>query len=351
MIKGYAGVRFSDWASSLSNLVKISISDCKWCQHIPPLDRFPFLKDLSLEKLSSLEYISNDASEVSSSSLQILFLWKLPKLRGWWRMREAVTTEHEQNYNLPLFPSFPSLSRLSIQDCPIRSIMADVAPGSQTTPSSSSLFSTLSKLKYLELSVLEELEYLPEEWLQNLTSLKILIIWRCPKLQISMSPLFQHLAALEYMEIRDCKELISNEDEEGAQCLGPTKLRHLQIKRVTNLVSLPKELRHATALQLLTIEECPSLVSLPEWIADFTSLSRLQIFECDNLISLPEGMHCLTSLHHLTIASCPSLEERCKTEIGEDWPKIAHIPNFSNKWVQIILRTPVRDGEYFLHYI
>jgi Leucine-rich repeat (LRR) protein len=336
MVKGYAGVRFPDWASSLSNLVKISISNCKWCQHIPPLDRLPSLKDLSLEKLSSLEYISNDVSEVSSSSLQSLSLWKLPKLRGWWRMRQAVTTEHGQNYNLPLFPSFPSLSRLDIQECSIRSIMADVAPGSQTTPSSSSPFSTLSKLKYLRLSFLEELEYLPEEWLQNLTSLKILSIWRCPKLQISMSPLFQHLAALEYLEINDCKELISNEDEEGAQCLGPTKLSHLQIILVRNLVSLPKELRHATALQLLNIEYCPSLVSLPEWIADLTSLRRLQIFECRNLISLPKGMHCLTSLHHLTIESCPRLEERCEEGIGEDWPKIAHIPNFSKEWDPII---------------
>jgi hypothetical protein len=32
MIEGYAGVRFSSWVSSLSNLVKISISNCKWCQ-------------------------------------------------------------------------------------------------------------------------------------------------------------------------------------------------------------------------------------------------------------------------------------------------------------------------------
>jgi Leucine-rich repeat (LRR) protein len=335
-IQGYAGVRFSDWASSLSNLVKISISHCKWCQHIPPLDRFPFLEDLSLHNLSSLEYIGNDASEVSSSSLQSLSLWKLPKLRGWWRMRQAVTTDHEQNYNLPLFPSFPSLSLLRINNCPIRSIMPDVAPGSQTTPSSSSSFSTLSKLKYLTLSFLEELEYLPEEWLQNLTSLKFLSISCCPKLQISMSPLFQHLAALEYLEIDNCKELISNEDEEGAQCLGPTILRHLRIKEVTNLVSLPKELRHATALQLLNIEDCPSLESLPEWIADLTSLQRLQIYKCDKLISLPEGIRCLTSLRHFTIARCPRLEERCKEGIGEDWPKIAHIPIFLNEWDQTI---------------
>jgi len=134
------------------------------------------------------------------------------------------------------------------------------------------------------------------------------------------------------MEIRNCKELISKEDEEGAQCLGPTILRHLQIKNITSLVSLPRELRHATALQWLDIENCPSLVSLPEWIADLTSLQTLQIFKCCNLKSLPEAMSRLTSLRRLTILRCPELEERCKEGIGMDWPKIAHIPNFSNKW-------------------
>ncbi|XP_062152438.1 putative disease resistance protein RGA4 isoform X2 [Alnus glutinosa] len=326
-IEGYAGVRFSGWVSSLSNLVSITIRNCKWCQQIPPLDRFPFLEYLSLENLSALEYISNDASDVSSSSLQSLSLRGLPKLRGWWRMREAVTTEHEQNYNLPLFPSFPSLSRLLISNCPIRSIMADVA-----TPSSSSPFSTLSKLKYLCLSYLEQLEYLPEEWPQNLSSLEVLNIWACPKLKISMSPHFQHLTALEYMSIKYCKELISNEEEEGAQCLGPTTLRRLQIDSVTSLVSLPRELRHATALQWLEIWNCPSLVSLPEWIADLTSLQTLQIGNCYNLISLPEAMRRLTSLSRLTICECLRLEERCEEGIGEDWPKIAHIPNVSNQW-------------------
>jgi hypothetical protein len=299
--EGYAGVRFSGWVSSLSNLVKITISNCKWCQHIPPLDRFPFLEGLYLENLSALEYISNDACDVSSSSLQSLSLIRLPKLRGWWRMREAVTTEHEQNYNLLLFPSFPSLSCLFIKNCPVRSIMAEVA-----TPSSSSPFSTLSKLKDLTLYDLEELEYLPEEWLQNLTSLEILKIWECPKLQISMFRLFQHLPVLGDMQIEKCRKIISNE---GAQCRGHTILRHVRIEKVKSLVSLPRELRHAPALQSLAIGYCPSLASLPEWIAGLPSLQTLKIY------------------------GCPRLEERCEEGTGEDWPKIVHIPNISNDWV------------------
>jgi hypothetical protein len=76
--------------------------------------------------------------------------------------------------------------------------------------------------------------------------------------------------------------------------------------------------------------DCPSLVSLPEWIGDLTSLQELGVVNCPNLISLLEGMRRLTSLRRLTIAECHCLEERCEQGTGEDWPKIAHVPNFCN---------------------
>jgi hypothetical protein len=205
-ITGYGGVRLSSWLSLLSNLSSIRITDCKWLQHIPPLDRFLFLKCLFLENLGELEYISNDGGDVSSSPLKILRLLHLPKLRGWRKTRETIT----------IFPSFPSLSYLRIDNCPMMSL----APRSKTTPSSSSPLSHLSKLKYLYLRELEQLEYLPLEWLQNLTSLETLGIWDCCKMQLSMSPLFQHLSSLEKLCIFRCKELISSENEDGTHCLG-----------------------------------------------------------------------------------------------------------------------------------
>jgi leucine-rich repeat protein SHOC2 len=332
IINGYAGLRLSGWVSSLSNLVDIDIFNCKWCQHIPPLDRLPSLKNLSLWNLSALEYISSDGSDVSSLSLERLVLEDLPKLRGWWRMREAATTEHEpHHHHLPLFPSFPCLSDLNIKKCPLLSLMPVGAQGSETAHSPSSPFPDLSKLKFLSLIGLEQLESLPEEWLPNLTSLESLDIRECCKLRIFMSPLFQHLSALEYLGIHKCRELISNANEEGTQWLGPTTLRHLHIQDVPNFVSLPRELRHATTLQELHINNCPTLNSLPEWIGDLTSLKNLQIWKCPNLISLPEGMRRLTSLRQLIIGDCPRLEKRCKQGTGEDWPKIAHVSDFSNR--------------------
>jgi Leucine-rich repeat (LRR) protein len=86
-----------------------------------------------------------------------------------------------------------------------------------------------------------------------------------------------------------------------------------------------------TTLQQLDIKNCPTLNSLPDWIGDLTSLQSLRISNCPNLISLPEGIHRLTSLRHLTIVGCPHLEKRCEQGAGEDWPKIAHVPDFSNQ--------------------
>jgi hypothetical protein len=221
------------------------------------------------------------------------------------------------------------LSFLRIFKCPMLSLMPVVAQGSETVRSPSSPFLDLSKLKSFYLVKLEQLESLPEEWLQNLTSLEILGILNCCKIRIFMSPLFQHLSALEYLRIDKCRELISNENEEGTQWLGPTTLRRLYILDVPNLVSLPRELRYVTTLQYLHINNCPTLNSLPEWIGDLTLLDELQIGKCPNLISLPDGMRRLTSLRQLIITDCPRLEKRCEQGTGEDWPKIAHVSDFS----------------------
>ncbi|XP_059436100.1 putative disease resistance protein RGA3 [Corylus avellana] len=337
LIFGYAGMRLSSWVPLLPNLVQITLVNCKWCEHIPPLDHLPFLQSLRLDGLSSLEYISHDYSGYCYSSLERLDLRNLPNLRGWWRAGELVTAEYKQPHHLLLLPSFPCLRQFLISDCPkistISVMMTTPAPRSKMAPSSSSSFSTLPKLTYLSIMRMEKLESLSGEWLRNLTSLENLSISMCPKLGISLSLLIQYLPAVEFMSISDCKELhvINNEDEDGVHWLRPKRLGCLIIENVPNLVSLPRGLKHATTLYQLDITNCPNLMSLPEWIGNLKSLQTLRIIKCPNLISLPEGMCRLTSLCYLTIVECPHLEERCEYETGEDWPKISHVPYFWNQ--------------------
>ncbi|GMN70042.1 hypothetical protein TIFTF001_039086 [Ficus carica] len=121
------------------------------------------------------------------------------------------------------------------------------------------------------------------------------------------------------------------------------KLQNLQtllLDRRSELEELPRDMSNlmtalprwlqgaAQTLQLLHIKGCPELVALPEWLPNLTSLQTLGIVGCPKLSSLPEGLQQITCLTHLGIKDCKTLEERCKREVGEEWPKIAHVPNF-----------------------
>ncbi|AES98679.1 putative P-loop containing nucleoside triphosphate hydrolase, leucine-rich repeat domain, L [Medicago truncatula] len=99
------------------------------------------------------------------------------------------------------------------------------------------------------------------------------------------------------------------------------------------ITSFPEGMfKNLTSLQSLSIISCNELESLPEqnW-EGLQSLRTLQIYSCEGLRCLPEGIRHLTSLELLTIINCPTLEERCKEGTGEDWDKIAHIPNIQFK--------------------
>ena len=108
---------------------------------------------------------------------------------------------------------------------------------------------------------------------------------------------------------------------------GLSSLRSLSIERCNKFCSLSEGIQYLTSLEDLLINKCPELVSLPEQIGCLTSLSSLRILRCDNLMSLPDELQNLTALKTLRIRSCPHLQRRCKRDSGEDWHKIARIPN------------------------
>jgi Leucine-rich repeat (LRR) protein len=330
----YPGLRIPSWVSSLTNLIKFDLYECK-CQYLPPLSQLPSLKTLSLNDLDVIEYISdsNDFSSSSSSTLDPFFpslnfirLDNCSNLKGWWRRRDSpVEVNFVEITEHPSLPSFPRLSRLEIDGCPMltsmpmfphleeelflkntswkplqHTMMMNMAtpqsPISAVTTSSSS--TPLSKLKRLTLYSITDLVTLP----------------------------LQHLTFLQDLSIQNCPELEFANDEDEMQWQGLKSLFSLDFSGLPKLLSLPSGLQHATSLEKLKIKNCENLTAVPDWIHNCKSLEFFEISRCSNLTSLPEGMGRLTSLQRLKIDRCPILLRRCKRDTGEDWAKIAHVP-------------------------
>ena len=126
----------------------------------------------------------------------------------------------------------------------------------------------------------------------------------------------------KFLKIENCPNLMT--------LLGSmdnlTLLQALTITEFPNLTSLPQGIRSLTSLKRLKVDNCPNLMALPEWIGNLTSLEELIIRKCLNLTSLSQGIHDLPTLQRLMINDCPILQARCLWKIGEDWPKISHVP-------------------------
>ncbi|KAH0649396.1 hypothetical protein KY285_034644 [Solanum tuberosum] len=107
-------------------------------------------------------------------------------------------------------------------------------------------------------------------------------------------------------------------------------LKYLKISFFDNLKELPTSLASLNALKHLEIEFCGALKSLPEeGVKGLTSLTQLSVCNCKMLKCLPGGLQHQTALTSLKDRECPQVEKRCEKGIGEDWHKIAHIPNMN----------------------
>ncbi|KAM4087785.1 hypothetical protein ACB094_07G022100 [Castanea mollissima] len=268
-VDGYMGVRVSSWLSVLTNLVELTIRNCKKCQYLPPLYQFPTLRKLIIWKMDGLEYITDGDmnDEISAStflpSLERLSLVECRNLKGWWRSvdkgNEATTTStissssSSTNHYHQHMPYFPRLSYFNFNGCPKMTCMP--------------LFPNLEEVLYLINSSLKALE--------------------------------------ETIEMNNTGGRASSfPSSSSSSSFSPPLSKLKKLMLILDLESLPEE-----------------------WFKNLTSLETLYIQSCPNLTSLPEGMRHLTSLQRLEIAYCPQLKQRCEKGNGEDWDKISHIPN------------------------
>ncbi|XP_030515187.2 putative disease resistance protein RGA3 [Rhodamnia argentea] len=182
----------------------------------------------------------------------------------------------------------------------------------------------LTSLRCLFIGDCNNLEALFDD-MQLLTSLRKLFIGGCPKLACLPQGI-KNLKALENLWICNCENLKLPEGESD-EPRSMSKLRTLMFMGLPKIVSFPRWLEgSARTLQRIDVAHCPNLSKLPEWLQNCSSLRKLKINDCPRLSSLPDGIRLIATLRELWIDDCPELSSRIAARSGEDWSKIAHIP-------------------------
>ncbi|CAB4268090.1 unnamed protein product [Prunus armeniaca] len=222
---------------SLKQLTLVNYMGARVCENLEHISAEDKVKDFAGDEMMMMSAAS--PSTTFFPSLESLYLHDCPNLKGWWRNETASAS------------SFRCLSTLSIQSCPNLTSMP-LYPNLDSLGFKSSSWKVLpssfvpsSKLKFLYITAVEDIEYVPEEGIGNLTL-----------------------------------------------------LQELSIKNFPNLVSLPDQgMGRLISLQRLHISDCPKLTSLPEGIGNLTVLQKLSIIDCPNLVSLPDQGWVASSLY------------------------------------------------------
>ncbi|XP_065852866.1 putative disease resistance protein RGA3 [Euphorbia lathyris] len=96
---GYRGVKPPSWLPSITNLMSIYIGSCRSIQWLPPFDQLPYLKKIWIIDSTNLEYIDVSVNFENGGSLSFfpsltgLTLIECPNLKGFVRCKTDVGTK------------------------------------------------------------------------------------------------------------------------------------------------------------------------------------------------------------------------------------------------------------------
>ncbi|KAH7514973.1 hypothetical protein FEM48_Zijuj11G0147000 [Ziziphus jujuba var. spinosa] len=363
-ISNFRGGHLPHWFSAnFENLVSICLNGWQNSLELPTaMGKLPSLTSLYLRGMDCLRYVDNESYNGQLFGgffrLENLQIHNLPNLEKLCRAERSDVFPRLSYLHIDGCPKLTSLHCLqSIQDLNILGCNETVLESVANLHTLTSLYISdnddlasfpsgvlhhLTALKALKIVRFRKLQHLQSDMLIGLTALKELSIRYCDMLECFPVGIFQGLNSLRRMRIENCNKLKSLSDSFGDLTAletlevsgsseletfpnGLNNLSSLQRLTLSKLAALPDNFQHLPCLQDMSISGFPNLELLPNWLGDLTSLCSLSISNCPSLEYLPTSIQFLTNLQSLHIGDCPKLVERCKMEMGEDWPRIAHV--------------------------
>ncbi|CAL5082972.1 unnamed protein product [Urochloa decumbens] len=194
-IVSYYGKFFPDWLPNLSNLQRLVLTDCKFCEHLPNLGQLTELKFLTITSCSKLVTIKQEHTSTGQAfpKLEQLHLRDMANLQSW--------TGFTPN-------DMASLVKFRLENCPKLHYLPSGIKNSKVL--------TSMQLRHVDsLQIVEDLPVLKElvlqacnglERISNLPLLEVLVVLSCSRLKdITEVPLLSHvrIADRELRELPD----------------------------------------------------------------------------------------------------------------------------------------------------